>query len=219
MESIDSTSLKHSIRHSKRSAWIQFWNHDSVKNDPFGKPSTLTHFGVYQSCLKELKRIGFKITKHPRIEEHYKILSPRHRYGVWKGLEVNIEIFPRGFKFEFYQNVNTGDRQKGDGEYFFDKYQLMDYIMSKRYELRVSKLIYTIINKCNASVKHIDEPVSAVEAILNHCQGNHWKSGNPVTLEDIDSTVRDYDRQRNSTDRDKKLIVSGNVKYFRDSSG
>lgn len=218
METI-AQEAKHSIRHSKKSAWIQFWNDDAVKNDPFGKPSALTHFRIYQSCIYTLKKIGFTISKHPRYEEHYKILSPSHRYGIWKGLEVNIEIFARGFKFEFYQNISTGDRQKGDGEYCFNKYHLMDYLMRKRYDLSISRIIETIQKNCSASVDHIDRPVNAIECILKHCQNNHWKSGNPKELADIDNLVREYDRQRNSTDRDNKQIISGQVKYFRDYNG
>lgn len=181
---------------------------------------TWQHLDIWIACINRLRRLGLSLNQDPYYTGHFKVLSRYHKYGNWKGLECKTEIYPTGIKFDFYQNVNTGDRKEGDGYYCFDKYNLMPYMIKKRFEY-VCSFIIDIFKELlpDAVIDNRDNPPLAAEAILKHCQNNHWKNGNPTTLDDIASTVREYDIKYNSTDRDKKQILCGQLKYFRHHDG
>lgn len=208
------------IRISKRSTWLYFWIEDTLYPKGGIWPRDIRkwkHNSLYHQCLECLRKIGFTVTKDPRIEKDYKILSKFHMYGEWKSLEVDIEIYEAGFKFEFYQNLNTGDRVPGHGKHCFDKWKLMDYLMQKRFEYVVNRLRMLIENSFETILELVDRQILAEAAILNHVQNNHWRSGNATSLCEIAGTdrVSSYDLSYNFVDRDKKPIRSGDIKYLR----
>lgn len=204
------------IRVVKSSCFFSFTNNSEKAFQKF-KIKTFPHYTFYLSVLRKLSQIGFKIIKNPRIEKDYKILSVYNRYGKWRDLEVEIEIYPNGFKFEFYQNLNTGDRAAGDGMYCFDKYSLMTYLIKKQFEYTVREIKKFIESRREITFSSGDRPVNSTEEIIQHTQQRHFAPKNQIQeLADIESYMTSYDFNCNSTDRDKKTIKCGEVKYFRD---
>lgn len=170
------------------------------------------HYPLWDKCIRLLRGIGFSVTADPRVKRDHPIISKYHKYGCWKGLEVNMEIFPAGFRFEFFQNINTGDRAPGDGRFSFNKRKLMDYLMGKRFELTVMKLCEAIGCKIDLG----DHSRFAEQAIIKNKKGSCHNKGPVNTLDDFQAQMSQYDLSQNNNDRDKKKITCGDMKYFRD---
>jgi hypothetical protein len=206
------------IRISKSSAWLYFWLADGllVRDYDSWKKETFTHLDIYEKCLRKLKAIGYSVGIDPDYQGTNKTLSPYHRYAFKNGLEIKIEICQTNFRFEFFQNIVQGERAVGDGKYEYKKYSLMPYLMRKQMDHAINTISAVIKREYECTTELVDTPVLSSAAIIKHCTGNHWKSGSPVNLEDIPALVKDYDMNSNSSDRDKKQIISGEIKYYRD---
>jgi hypothetical protein len=207
---------EHDIRYGQSSAFLALWLGGEVTFDRF-KLEEFPHLDCWIACLNTLMNMGFRVTVDPRIKKDYPILSKYHKYGNWNGLEVKTEIYPAGFRFEFYQNFNTGDRAPGDGEYAFRKFQLMPYLVNKRFILTCARLRQTIEGFYACSYTVSDMPSGAVEAVIRHKQECCHRKTEIHGLEDLQYQMSEYDKtSRNSIDRDGKRIECGQVKYFRD---
>jgi hypothetical protein len=160
--------------------------------------------------------MGFRVTVDPRIKKDYPILSKYHKYGNWKGLEVDIEIYPVGMRFEFYQNFNTGDRAKGQGKYAFRKYKLMPYLIKKRLEYTFNQLTELLQSKMECNVVDTDNPKEAEKSIIGNKQSSCHNKTPVNSLEDFQYQLSQYDVNHNSWDCNKKKIECGQIKYFRD---
>lgn len=181
---------------------------DNLKNYP--------HYKLYQAVIRKLGRMKFKVTEDPRIKADYPTLSPSHRYGINQGLEVDIQIYPTGFKLEFYQNINTGERPVGKGKYCFNKYDLMVYLMKKKLEYTLLQITRFIQSKQEVKLEYSDTPKLAEEAIIKHVQTYSFAPKNQVyAMADLEKHMSQYDHTCNAIDRDEKLIKCGQVKYFR----
>lgn len=214
-------SKPNSIIISRSSACISFWLDNSRNNSVSFELETYTHLDVYIKCINALHRRGLKLKEDPYYKKSYAILSKYHKYGEWHGLECKTEIFPNGFRFEFYQNINTGDREPGNGYYCSDKYALMPYLIKKRAEI-IWSIVLETVKKSDPDiiVKHTDLPALSEQAILSHCHDNHWRKFSPTSLSQIGETVKEYTKNYgNFSDRDKKPIECGQVKYFRNWNG
>jgi hypothetical protein len=159
---------------------------------------------------------GFQIGRDPRIQKDYKCLNKDHWYGRKGDLEFKASRYPAGWKIEFFQNIFF--ENSNGGEYDFDKYQKMPYLIKLlfRNELRhirdfllelgcpdVTKPIYTTAED---KIKH-----GYVESWDHPQKDVNFDLWNIPTRDDIG----DYNRR----DRDKKLLNNGELKYFRDFSG
>jgi hypothetical protein len=194
--------------------------------NPFGDTVTcwnapdfteLQVLNLYQSVCKYFKRRGFKVGKDEEMFKNYKIIAKNHKYGIKNGLEFNSEFYPRGFKFEFYQNEIF--KNTSGGKYDFDKYEMMPYRLKLTYRNEVLKLA-SFLQKKGINVV-IKRRLTDIEKILEDEQSNtHIHGGNINSLDDIgkymESDYGRYDRTQNSTDRNKKQIVCGETKYFYD---
>jgi hypothetical protein len=212
---------ENSIQISKSSAFFSFVvadMHLEGQRDKF-KVLDFWHYPIWDKLIRELRKIGFEVIPCPRIKKDHPILLPYNKYGRWKELEVDLQIYFTGFRLEFYQNINTGDRKQGDGKYAYTKYDLMPYLVKKKFDYTVARLGDLIADISGAAVNRTDPPEQATAAILKNCENNHWKLGNPTVLEDIAGLMKGYDIRHNSTDRDQKQIVCGEVKYFRHYNG
>jgi hypothetical protein len=206
----------HQIKTSKKGAELFFY----LKNDKRVEPFQLMeypHLDAWNAALNCLIKIGFRVTVDPRIHKDYSILSQYHKYGNWKGLEVKSEIYPTGFKFEFYQNFNTGDRAPGNGEHALKRFDLMPYLIKKRYLYTVQKLSQTIASLLPCVVSWEEHHREVEKVLIGHKQAS-WHNKTPVnSLEDFQAQMSAYDlSSNNSKDRDKKTIVCGEIKYYRD---
>lgn len=207
------------IRVSKSSAWLYFWLAGELtpRHNDAWKLENYVHKPLFEKCLRAFKAMGYKVTANPYYQENFKCLSKYHKYAIKDGLECEIEICQTNFKFEFFQNLIQGERKPGDGKYEFKKLELMPYLMQKQMELAFNKLIKIISAEHSITVEQVDTPVLSANAIVKHCTNNHWKVGSPVTVDDIVNCVRKDEGSYNTLDKNKKQIISGEIKYFRDS--
>lgn len=104
------------------------------------------HKTVYGPLVKFLRSKGFNIYRNPETIKHYRCLSWNHHRGNKGDLEVMVELSGRCLKVEFFQNLNF-ENQHG-GQYDFNKFQMMPYLVQKRFLVEAS-------------------------AVLNHLHGNH----------------------------------------------
>lgn len=91
---------------------------------------------LFRAVCGFLRRIGFVVTKDPRIDRDYKTLNKFHRYGRHSDLEVLIER-GRRVSLEFFQNIVI--ENKNGGQYDFDKLEKMPYLVKLRFQLTIMK--------------------------------------------------------------------------------
>jgi len=164
-----------------------------------------------------LRRRGFIVTKDPRIEKDYKILSKSHRYGFKGSLEFKSEYYPNGFRYEFFQNINT--KNASGGEYDFDKYKMMPYMIKLAFRnemLRLQKYLIKSGHECE-----YPKELSSIERMFKDKREScHSKAPKELfTLEDFEKQMSDYDHNQNSKDKNGKKIKCAEIKYFYDEYG
>jgi len=94
---------------------------------------------VYSPLIRFLRTRGFLIRRDPYIMKHFRILSQRHHAGRIDDLEVKVELSGRCLKVEFFQNLNF--ENSNGGQYDFDKFKKMPYLMQKRFALEASAIM------------------------------------------------------------------------------
>lgn len=202
-------------------ASVNFRNEDAEVNFKNRWDGSLPHYGLFFRTMNFLSSLGFTVTKDPIIEKDYKCLSKDHRYGRKDDLEFKAERYPVGFKIEFYQNV-VHENPHG-GEYDFDQYKKMPYLIKKQFLLTCSKLRRFFLNLGYADHSEI-EAKTAVDIIkkdfVESC--HHAPKDMNFNLSDYDgltSTMKQNSYPYTFYDRDKKLLHNGEIKYFRDYNG
>ena len=200
---------------SQGHASVHFHNDATEVNYLNRWDGTLPHYGLFHRTLNYLASIGFTIGQVERVA---KCISKDYRHGIsTDGLEFEAERYPAGFKIEFYQN--TSFENPHGGQYDFDRYDKMPYLLKKRFLLTAQKLRAFFMAMGVAETEPCDyHPEKAVE-FIKHDYVKSWH--HPQT--DMNFELTEVDGQTfesyNSTDRDKKTLCNGEIKYFRDWSG
>lgn len=182
-------------------------------NNSFDKVEEWVHHRLYCTALRAMRQRGAEVGKDPNIEKHYRILSSRHGYGNWNGLEFKSEICYRSFVFEFFQNVTKSENRNG-GYFDFNKYKKFPYLIRIRLKVAINFLIAALKPLCDATVTFMDCPEKAEECILKDYRESCHERKNISSLADAQSTLCDSDLSYNSNDRDDKKIKCGDLKYF-----
>lgn len=212
-------SKKKTSQHTFKIFWnstnICLYNGLEVK-DPWNKQQP--HYPILHRVLNFMKERGFRVGRDPRIEEHYKILSKSHWYGRKGDLEFKAERYPAGWKIEFFQNVNF--ENKAGGEYDFDKYDKMPYLIKLMFlnECRHITGFLTnlgVVNKSRPNYKLSEDRIK--EHIVDYTIGIKFKDPSEFELGDYVCSSSKY--SYNITDRDGKEIRNGQIKYIRDYNG
>lgn len=81
---------------------------------------------LFKKINNKLKSIGFSVEIEDIYLNELKSLKKYNRYLKRDWLECKAEFHQNDVEYEFYQNIYTADRKKGDGYYCFDKYKIMD---------------------------------------------------------------------------------------------
>lgn len=202
-------------------ASFNFINNDTEVTNKNRWDGSLPHYGLFQRTMNFMTSIGFTVTKDPRIERDYKILSKNHRYGRKGDLEFKAERYPAGFSIEFYQNVVH--ENKCGGEYDFDKFEKMPYLIKKQFLLTCNKLREFIIKLGYAEKTKIEAHTAVEKVKKDFVESFHHA---PKSM-DFDLSI--YDGLTSTMplssyacefrDRDGKVLHNGEVKYFRDYNG
>jgi len=163
--------------------------------------------------MHELGQLGFYVEKDKSVS---KIIRKDYYYGRYYGLEFKAHRYPVGFKIVFYQNINF--EHKCGGYYDFNKFEMMPYLQKLIFKKIVNKLgLYLqdhgVENESEPNLKTSEEKVKY--RFVKSC--HHVQENMNFNLSDLDGTTCEY--SYNNTDRDKKTIYNGQIKYFRDYNG
>lgn len=205
---------EHMFKIFQDSASINFYNGCRVKDSWSDRQP---HYPILHRVLNFMKGRGFLVGRDPRIEQEYKSISKHHWYGRKGDLEFRAERYPVGWKIEFFQNVNFENR--AGGYYDFDKYEKMPYMIKLifRNEARYIKeflIELGCICESNPVYKLAADRIKA--DYVSSCH-HPQKSMEEFELSDMDGQTSEYSYNRK--DRDGKIILNGQLKYFRDWNG
>lgn len=191
---------------------------------PKGKlPSDICpeNWTAFRAICKLLKRRGFSVVRDPRIERDYKLIGKWHRYGRKGDLEFKAEIFPRGFKFEFFQNLVV--ENKNGGEYDFDKLAKMPYLIRKQWELTAKKILAKLEAMGFVLERNVKSPVHDPLAYFNDRWDTQYERSRGIHRFARDETGwptrSELGCMANGRDRDGVEIHHGDIRYFRNPKG
>jgi hypothetical protein len=191
---------------------IVFNNYDSEVNDKNRWNGSLPHYKLFNDAMHELGQLGFYVEKDKSVAD---TIRKDYYYGRYNTLEFKSHRYPAGFKIEFFQNVNHVN--PNGGYYDFDKLDKMTYIQKLMYKKISNKLASFfeqrgIICDSKPVLKTSEEKIKYDFVKCWHHEQNDMN----FNLSDLDGTTCE---SYNNSDRDKKTIYNGQIKYFRDWHG
>ncbi|MDA2448529.1 hypothetical protein PDQ37_25425 [Bacillus cereus] len=153
-----------------------------------------------------MRERGWFIQTDQETLEDYPCIAKHYFEGKKGDLLFKSKKYPAGFGIEFYQEINTINRS--GGYYDFNKLELMPYLIRCSFNVEVNH-IRKVFEKDGYEEK--SEPIfkNSKEKVMHKIKKSCHYS------EDKTDRQPDY----NATDKDKKRLRDGQVKYFRDHKG
>lgn len=182
--------LKFGVNGTSVNAWV---------NGKISHPVLLEIFDM-------MRERGWFIQTDQETLRDYPCIAKDYFEGRKGNLLFKSHKYPAGFEIEFYQEINTVNRS--GGYYDFDKLELMPYLIRCSFNVEVNH-IRKVFEK-NGYVEK-SEPVfkNATEKVMHKIKTCcHYSEGKTDKQPDY-----------NATDKDKKRLKDGQVKYFRDHKG
>lgn len=168
-----------------------------------------------QAVFDLLKSRGWKIQTDQRVLENYSLIANCFFEGQKGELKFKADRFPAKSSLEFYQEINTINRN--GGQYDFDKLLLMPYLLKCQFLVEL-KHIRTLLNSLGYA-DHSDHVFKTANDKIKYDFVRSWHH----PQETMDFNLKDLHGQTtgayNSTDKDGKTIRNGDIKYFRDHKG
>lgn len=205
---------QHTFKIFQDSTSINFYNEIKV-TDRWSKKQP--HFLILYRVLNLMKDRGFEIGRDPRIEKDYKILTKDHWYGRKGNLEFKANRYPTGWEIQFFQNIVF--ENKAGGEYDFDKYNKMPYLIRLVFRNEIRHIQNLLIGLGCVDESEQVYRLATDRIKYDYVKSCHYpqKSMEEFELSDLDGQTSEYSNNRQ--DRDKKIIHNGELKYFRDWNG
>ncbi len=181
----------------------------------YSRPTDTT-VGVHGGKIELLNQVfemltqrGFAIQTDQRILRDYPSLADTHWEGANGDLLFKSEIYPAGFKLEFYQEINT--ENPCGGFYDFDKFKRMPYLIRCQYIL-TRKCICELLDAAGYTNNAETEYKYSFDKVMGKIKSScHYKEGKELPEYEIESY--------NAKDKDGKQLRNGQIKYFRDHKG
>ena len=201
---------------NKDLANISLVNDTNESHDRWIDRDKWSHYPILHRVLNFMATRGFEIGRDPRIQKNYKCLNKDNWYGKKGDLEFKAERYPRGFRIQFYQNINY--QNKMGGYYDFDKFNKMLYILKLMFINETNK-IAEFLKELGVTNKTKPEYKFAEDKIKQRYVGewHHPQKDMNFDLSDLDGIT--CEESYNNTDRDEKTIYNGEIKCFRDWNG
>lgn len=171
------------------------------------------HYGLLHRVLNMLRDEGFAIENDPNVE---RIIRKDYFRGRRGDLEVKAHRFPAGFEIVFFQNLVIVN--PNGGEYDFNKFQKMPYLIRLRFMkyrdkiIALLKSLEDLEDKTKAAPRLAEEWIKARYAEEWH----HEQKDTNFLLSDLDGQTQPT---YNGRDRDDKTLHNGDIKYFRHYNG
>ena len=173
------------------------------------------HWENFKDLMRFLGSIGFYVSEDKEMKKKYPSLNETRRAGGFDDLRFKAEYAPNRFEIEFYQDV-FHENPHG-GFYDFDKYEKMPYLIQKRYDWTLEKLL-EYFEKCGYSIEFPENTCKGDAFIIrDFIRSRHHPQENWFSLKAVDGQTAEH--EMNGTDRDGKILRNGETKYFRDRSG
>lgn len=188
----------------------RYWTHDSTICVGT-KPDGYDHFihgkegdwDSYKAVGRVLLKAGYTFHRDPEIKKHGNWLSRTHHAGSKGPLHYISEIYPTGFKLEFYEDV-VRDNRNG-GRYHFDKLLKMPYLVRLQFLATRNKILAALDRR---GFQDDREPVLPPfqEILRDRAKDRHNHD---------QATQPDY----NVKDADGVRLKDGDVRYFWTRNG
>jgi UvrB/uvrC motif len=154
--------------------------------------------------VRLLRARGWRMGLDPETLKQYRCIAKDHHRGKHPGgLEVKVLASGRHLEIVFFQNVANGENRHG-GEYDFDRWQRMPYLIRLRYETEVRAISRLFTGLGLPDLQRVARGRTSVERILNDRAGS-WH-GRYWEREGADYNVKTPDGGR---------MVEGAVGYVR----
>ena len=195
----------------KDSASFSFINDTEEKRDILDKH--WSHYGILHRLLNFLRSRGWCVMNDDSV---HKIIRKGYFCGKKRDLEFELRRYPVGFSFEFYQNI-VFENPNG-GRYDFGRFEKMPYTVRLMFlnETRHMKEFLENLGCIDNSKPIYGLAEDKIKLDFVECW-HHPQKSMDFKLSDLDGETCEGDY--NHTDRDKKIILNGQVKYFRHWDG
>lgn len=201
---------------------LSFINDTNERHDRWKDRNKWSHYPILHRVLNFMKERGFEIGRDPKIMKYYKCLNKDHWYGKKKGLEFKADRYPRGWKIEFYQNINV--ENSNGGEYDFDKFDKAPYLIKLLWINETNHIARFIEHIVPDVICNSDKDYKLAEDKIKKNFQSHFD--NEITMDfdlsKLDGLEGDSQYRRNKKytynckDKDGHILVNGTIKYFRD---
>lgn len=167
--------------------------------------STISH-PTLDRLFSMMKERGWKIQIDQDTLEQFPIIAKNFFQGKKGDLLFKSHRYPTGFELEFYQEINTVN--KNGGKHDFNKLKLMPYLIRCRFLVEL-KYIKEFLS--NEGYEDESEPILkyAADEVEHRIKGSWW----------YEEEKADRQPDYNATDKDGKRLTDGQIKYFRDHKG
>lgn len=173
------------------------------------------HWENFKDLMLFLGSIGFYVSEDKEIKKNFPSLNETCRAGGFDDLRFKAQYAPIRFEIEFYQDVFHVNSH--GGFYDFDKYKKMPYLIQKRYDWTLEKLL-EYFEKCGYSIEFPENTCKGDAFIIrDYIRSRHHPQENWFSLKAVDGQTAEH--EMNGTDRDGNILRNGETKYFRDRSG
>jgi len=199
----------YTFRIFKADTGFNFYNNTGEKQDRFG--SKWSHYAILHRLLNFMRSRGWSIKNDESVGECI-------RKGYWIGRKGDLEFcshrYPIGFKIDFFQNIIY--KNPNGGRYDFDRFDKMPYLIKLLFqnEVRHMKLFLESLGCVDTSKQIYKKAEDEIKQRFVECCHHPQKTMDEFELSDLDGQTCKY--SYNNTDRDKKTIYNGQIKYFRD---
>lgn len=170
-----------------------------------------SHYKILDIILNILKECGFSADIEQDALNNYPSIAKDYFEGKRNKLAFKSHRYPNGFELKFFYDTERG-------QYDFDKLDKMPYITKLEF-LKYIKILQNKLvelgfeNETKESCKLAEDEIK--QRYIDSCH-KEQKDMN-FKLSDLDGTT--CEGSYNNTDRDKKTIHNGEIKYFRTRNG
>ncbi|MCK5613260.1 UvrB/UvrC motif-containing protein [Candidatus Pacearchaeota archaeon] len=187
---------------------------------------------VYDKIIRHLRNRGFKVFRCPNAKKHYRCISKTIHKGGLNQLELAMRMSGRHIEVEFFQNLNV-DNSNG-GQYDFDKFDRMPYLMQRRFIVEAAHLIDMLVNQfgyqLGKKLLYAPEGSTTAKRIIEAISGIH-STKNPLESFNDGWDAKRFERDENgwpvpkefdygcNKDREGVPLRNGMTRYFRDRNG
>lgn len=151
------------------------------------------HWKNFKDFLKFLGSIGFYVGEDKEIKKKFPTLNDDYRAGGFENLRYKAKYGPNNFEITFYQDIIYYNRY--GGYYDFNKYEKMPYLIRKRYEWAMQKILAYFAD-CGFAIEDRNKPkdtsfilqmlgISSLEEIEGTETGEQTRMGRSIRNGDV----------------------------------